>query len=750
MKKVLLALCMLAIACLQYGSVLFYDNFDRTEGSSVGNGWTNIGPVNPLIENGAMKLSSSSLQGVRRDFTSLGITSGIYFLSWDWKISNNDWLADAFPNGTITYLRHDYEGNLYYDNTSDFSNAVDIGDLPMNTWVNVKMKVNIDTDRFSIWLNDVLTVDNALGLAVVDFTRFTFRAGSGSSVTQYIDDFIVYNDISPATPTNLIATGAVNDITLNWTGAYQDFLTYRIYRSTTSPAATLLAEVPGTQTSYVDNTAQPNTDYYYRVKAVSMGAVESGFSNEVMAHRMADISVNPMQLSVALNVANNQATSNFTITNTGSYTLNYALQGTDNFNPNLSAIPGFTALGTHNGHSYYRSNSIMSWTASRALCEQYGGHLATIADAAENSFLTQYTTSTTSWIGFTDEVTEGTFRWVTNEPVTYTNWNSGEPNNSLGVEDFTHLLYSPLGRWNDSPNSSSFYALLEIDYIQSSILSCTPYSGSLVNLANQNIVLNANGTSLADGLYQSSVLIVSNAVEPHDTLYIPVTVKVDYTPPLAPLGLVFDEQQSDMNQIYLDWTANALADSVYSYKIYRRGLHESNWVLKGIVDADQTWFIDNQFTGLDTTAVYYRITAVDWVDNEGAASEEVLAWLQRFRAPTGLTLQIVNNRHVRLEWNPVTQTISGNPGVPSCYVVYRSNTPMPLEDFYYVAAVTDTSFVHNWAAWFIEEDKQFYVVTAYGGNFEDIRSLTAGREHIRYGELEALIREEKRKELLSH
>ena len=112
MKKVFLALCMLAIACLQYGSVLFYDNFDRAEGSAVGNGWTNIGPVNPIIEGGAMKLSSNSLQGVRRDFGTLGINSGIYYLSWDWKITSNNWLADAFPNGTVTYLRHDWEGNL--------------------------------------------------------------------------------------------------------------------------------------------------------------------------------------------------------------------------------------------------------------------------------------------------------------------------------------------------------------------------------------------------------------------------------------------------------------------------------------------------------------------------------------------------------------------------------------------------------------------------------------------------------------
>ena len=205
MKRTLMLLCMIMIACMQYGVVLFSDDFNRTEGSAVGNGWINIGPVSPIIENNSMKIVSSSLQGVRRDFTSLGITSGIYYISYDWKISSNNWLADAFPNGTITYLRHDYEGNLYYDNTSDFSNPVTIGSLATDTWANFKLKVNLDTDRFSLWINSVLVLDNIAGMAVSDFTRFTFRAGTGSTVTQYIDNFIVYNETPPSIPTNLTA-----------------------------------------------------------------------------------------------------------------------------------------------------------------------------------------------------------------------------------------------------------------------------------------------------------------------------------------------------------------------------------------------------------------------------------------------------------------------------------------------------------------------------------------------------------------
>ena len=84
MKTSLWVLLFLCISLL-FAEVLFYDDFNRSEGEAVGNGWTNIGPVNPIIENGGMKVFSNSLQGVRRDFSALGITSGIYYVSWDWK-----------------------------------------------------------------------------------------------------------------------------------------------------------------------------------------------------------------------------------------------------------------------------------------------------------------------------------------------------------------------------------------------------------------------------------------------------------------------------------------------------------------------------------------------------------------------------------------------------------------------------------------------------------------------------------------
>jgi hypothetical protein len=56
------------------------------------------------------------------------------------------------------------------------------------------------------------------------------------------------------------------------------------------------------------------------------------------------------------------------------------------------------------------------------------------------------------WIGLNDVGTEGTFRWSSGEPVTFTYWATGEPDNALGGEDFV-TMYEPghtyAGRWNN-------------------------------------------------------------------------------------------------------------------------------------------------------------------------------------------------------------------------------------------------------------------------------------------------------------
>jgi hypothetical protein len=90
-----------------------------------------------------------------------------------------------------------------------------------------------------------------------------------------------------------------------------------------------------------------------------------------------------------------------------------------------STITGFTNQQNYNGHSYYRSTGTATWTTARSNCAAMGGYLVTITSAAEQSFIFNIWPS--GWIGLTDEVNEGTWRWVTGETYSYKNWNNGEP-----------------------------------------------------------------------------------------------------------------------------------------------------------------------------------------------------------------------------------------------------------------------------------------------------------------------------------
>ena len=139
---------------------------------------------------------------------------------------------------------------------------------------------------------------------------------------------------------------------------------------------------------------------------------------------------------------------------------------------------GFTNQQNYNGHSYYRSTGSAFWSVAKQNCINMGGHLVTVTSAAENSFIFGLWPS--GWIGLTDEVQEGVWRWVTNETYSYTSWNGGEPNNA-GNEDYVQFVGG--GKWNDLPNAVSLPYVIEFEYI----VTYTPW------VLHQTVYTNSSG-----------------------------------------------------------------------------------------------------------------------------------------------------------------------------------------------------------------------------------------------------------------
>ncbi len=128
-----------------------------------------------------------------------------------------------------------------------------------------------------------------------------------------------------------------------------------------------------------------------------------------------------------------------------------------------SLVADSTFVNPANGHTYFLI-STASWTASESFAQSLGGHLVSLNTSAEQQWV--YDTyqnfgggNLDLWIGLNDTANEGVFTWSSGEPVTFTNWASGEPNNQNGTEDFGLMfrrndVLNRGGQWNDGNNAA--------------------------------------------------------------------------------------------------------------------------------------------------------------------------------------------------------------------------------------------------------------------------------------------------------
>lgn len=142
-----------------------------------------------------------------------------------------------------------------------------------------------------------------------------------------------------------------------------------------------------------------------------------------------------------------------------------------------------------NGHWYEAVvvPSGITWSEADAAARSVGGYLATIASESENAFVYSLitddefwhvgNTSNGPWIGgYQDrnapDYSEpgGGWRWVTDEPFTYTNWTPGALNNGNGGTEEDYMMFGGWGsektaKWNDAPNGPNIGYVIEYNSI---------------------------------------------------------------------------------------------------------------------------------------------------------------------------------------------------------------------------------------------------------------------------------------------
>ncbi|MDC6470891.1 lectin-like protein, partial [Flavobacteriales bacterium] len=154
----------------------------------------------------------------------------------------------------------------------------------------------------------------------------------------------------------------------------------------------------------------------------------------------------------------------------------------------------FTYIGEYQNHYIYYHNARLNWLDARQKCLNNGGDLLVINNAQKQSHYASILNSN-SWIGLYQDVNDpnysepsGGWKWVDGTPLTFENWNSGEPNN-VGGEDYGHFTGGN-HFWNDLPLSSNLPFTMQLDKSAANILSVTCNGGS----NGQTYVTGAGGT----------------------------------------------------------------------------------------------------------------------------------------------------------------------------------------------------------------------------------------------------------------
>ncbi|MCX6162352.1 MAG: PQQ-binding-like beta-propeller repeat protein [Ignavibacteriae bacterium] len=188
---------------------------------------------------------------------------------------SNVWNFYTFVSGVVQLL-------------SPLNGSVNQALNPTLTWspeltaIGYHLQVSLDTNFSSPLVNDssITTTSkqiNGLSLNTRYFWRVKTRSTTGTG--PYSNKWFFVTQL----PTPFIGTIGAGNGTINMSWSItpnSNIRSFRIYRNTYSPAATLVDSVPGTQSAYSNTGLINGLTYYFRVKAVNYFNGESDFSNE--------------------------------------------------------------------------------------------------------------------------------------------------------------------------------------------------------------------------------------------------------------------------------------------------------------------------------------------------------------------------------------------------------------------------------------------------------------------------------------
>jgi len=133
------------------------------------------------------------------------------------------------------------------------------------------------------------------------------------------------------------------------------------------------------------------------------------------------------------------------------------------------------------GHTFKFIPIKKSWNKAKNDAEKLGGYLVCINSEREQKFISDLITIDNkvmpTWIGLTDEQSEGDFRWVNGEGVQYRNWLPNQPDNYDhygSKQNYVWLGYKNSSQWDDMYEHANFFSIVEFDKIEKKESSTNP------------------------------------------------------------------------------------------------------------------------------------------------------------------------------------------------------------------------------------------------------------------------------------
>ena len=156
----------------------------------------------------------------------------------------------------------------------------------------------------------------------------------------------------------------------------------------------------------------------------------------------------------------------------------------------------------YNGHTFKCYTQYLTWHDAKVACEAVCGHLATNTSAEKNAFLaslityklsTMQTSAITMWLGGTDEVEEGVWRWITGEEWDYSD------ESFYNYENDDYLAFTSIGgistvTWESHSNTATYFYICEWDFD----MRCgTSSTGDIMNFSDALKLSIAQGNKLS-------------------------------------------------------------------------------------------------------------------------------------------------------------------------------------------------------------------------------------------------------------